>query len=347
VLISPPNDILGRRLLCWLTVLAGGLGLAACGSVARVPEQTYLGARYNWAFRDRYPRSDHLFNAFDYGHAILYERLLRDAGNPEERQRNIEGREFQFITTQLLVHPPSLPLEEHAIGPTYTTLVPELAEVFDWTHMLHRQLYDVLADEKLNDTERDRRVAQLLRYYASRRDLALSQLPKSMELMEGAPYSLVFRRQNPKFNGLLWSYHWFQMVLYDALLATNDANGRQQNIDAATKQFWNLLADAPTRMPTMMPMAAAVAPRFSQRYPEAAIVFDNLHSLHDVVSDILTSPLVPQRDKRSAILHALRTYQDSSTQVISREEWRSMAREMGVEHMGGLAPTPVALLHGH
>ena len=48
-----------------------GVTLAACGSFARVPEQTYLGASYNWAFRDRFPHSDRLFNAFDYGHAIL------------------------------------------------------------------------------------------------------------------------------------------------------------------------------------------------------------------------------------------------------------------------------------
>jgi hypothetical protein len=348
---GPPNDFASRRTAARrrtrLALLVAGVAGLGCGSVARVPEQTYLGARYNWAFRDRYPQSDRLFNAFDYGHAILYERLIRDAGHPDERQRDIEDREFRFITTQLLPHPPSLPLEEHAIGPSYTTLVPELAAVFDWTHMLHRQIYDVLADDSRNDAERDRRVAQLLRYYASRRDLALSQQPKSMELMEGAPYSLVFRRQNPKFNGLLWSYHWYQMVLYDALLATNDESGRHQNVDAATTRFWALLADAPEHMPTIMPMAAAVAPRFSERYPEAAIVFDNLHSLHDVVADILTSPLVSRREKRSAILRALRTFQDSTTQVMSRDEWRSMAREMGVEKMGGPAPTPVALLHGH
>ncbi len=184
-----------------------GATLAACGSFARVPEQTYLGASYNWAFRDRYPHSDRLFNAFDYGHAILYEHLLRDAGHPDAAVRNIEGREFDFITQRLLVHPPALPLEEHAVGPTYTTLVPELSAVFDWAHMLHRQLYDVLADDKLDSAARDARAQQLLRYYASRRDLALSKLPKSMSLMEGAPYSLIFRRQDPKFNGLLWSYH--------------------------------------------------------------------------------------------------------------------------------------------
>src|SRR3954471_1755456 len=110
--VASPNDdpSTGGRLRRWMPFvrLIAGLALGGCGSVARVPDQTYLGARYNWAFRDRYPQSDHLFNAFDYGHAILYERLLRDAGDPERRQRNIEGREFQFITTDLLVRPPSL-----------------------------------------------------------------------------------------------------------------------------------------------------------------------------------------------------------------------------------------------
>ena len=92
-------------------------------------------------------------------------------------------------------------------------------------------------------------------------------------------------------------------------------------------------------------MAAAVSPRFAERYPEAAIIFDNLHSLHDVVADILASPLIAASDKRSAILRAVHTFQDATTQVISRDEWRSMAREMGVDNMGGPAPTPVATSH--
>jgi hypothetical protein len=130
------------------------------------------------------------------------------------------------------------------------------------------------------------------------------------------------------------------MAVYDALLAADDAGGRHQNVDAATTRFWALIADAPTHMPTTMPLSAAVAPRFSARYPDAAIIFDNLHSLHDVVADILASPIVPSREKRAAILRALATFRDSTTEVVSREEWLSMAREMGVENMGGVAPTP-------
>lgn len=291
-----------RRPRARLTAILATTTIIGRGSLARVSDQSYLGAPYNWTFRNRFPEADRLFNAFDYGHATLYERLVRDAAHPDDATRDIEGPEFTFITTDLLVHPPALPLEERALGPRYTNLVPELYAVFDWAHMLHRQLYDIVADPKLDGASRDEQVGRLLSYYASRRDLALSTKPKSMELMEGAPYSLVFRRSDPKFNGLLWAYHWYQLVLYDALLATSDVSGQQRNVGAATARFWALIREAPSHMPTVMPLAPAVAPRLVERYPDAAIIFDNLHSLHDVVSDILASPLVSARAKRATIL---------------------------------------------
>jgi hypothetical protein len=96
-----------------------------------------------------------------------------------------------------------------------------------------------------------------------------------------------------------------------------------------------------------MPMTAAVAPRFAARYPEAAIVFDNLHSMHDVISDILANPAVPRGRKRAEILLAARRYRDDTTSVVSEPEWRRMAAMMGIENQGGPAvgflpalPTP-------
>jgi len=59
---------------------------------------------------------------------------------------------------------------------------------------------------------------------------------------------------------------------------------------AAVARFRQMIEHPPTNMPRIMPMTAAVAPAFAARYPEAAIIFDNLHSMHDVVSDILANP---------------------------------------------------------
>ena len=298
-------------------------------------EQTYLPASHNWAFRQEYAEANGLLNAFDYGHAVLAERLHT---LPVERAAaELEGRQYEFIVRELFARGASMPLEESALAPRFVRLAPEVAQMFEWAHMLHRQLYDVWADERIPLAQKDARVAELLRYYRSRPDLAFSDRPKDMLLMEGQPYSLAFRRRCPRFNGLVWAYHWYQMALYDALLSADGPSARRAAVRATTVRFRRMVDGPGERLPTVMPMTAAVAPAFAARYPEAAVIFDNLHALHDVVSDILASPAVARGDRRAALLAAAATYRDSTTAITTMEEWRTMATEMGVERMGGVA----------
>ncbi len=81
-----------------------------------------------------------------------------------------------------------------------------------------------------------------------------------------------------------------------------------------------------------------IAPAFSERYPEAANIFDNLHSLHDVVSDILADPAVPRRNKRRDIIGAAGQYRDDVAWRVTLDEWKAMARAMDLNKMGGPAP---------
>ena len=94
-----------------------------------------------------------------------------------------------------------------------------------------RALAELIRDAHLRA---NREVARLVAYYRSRPDIAFSTRPKNMELMEGQPYSLAFRKRFPKFNGLIWSYHWLQMTLYDALLAGTTMAERRANVAAVT-----------------------------------------------------------------------------------------------------------------
>src|SRR5688500_8870192 len=291
-------------------------------------EQFYMPASHNWRFRRHYPGAHRLFNAFDYGHAVLYETLWR---SPNASPARLEQDEYAFITRNLLNRPPALPLEEAAIEPTYARLVPEAKLMFEWAHILHRQLYDVLSDERLSPTARDAEVARLVAYYRSRSDIAFSTRPKSMELMEGQRYSLAFRQKYPKFNGLIWAYHWLQVGLYEPLLAGRTEDEQQTGVAAAVARFRQMLESPPSRMPHVMPMTAAVAPRFSQRYQEASIIFDNLHSMHDVISDILANPSVPRDRKRHEILRAAARFRDDTSFVLSVEAWRAMTTHMGIE----------------
>jgi len=301
-------------------------------------DQTYLSASHNWAFRNEFPKVDALFNAFDYGHAKLYETLWRDPSAP---QPVLDQRQFQFITRDLLRNPPTVPLDGGAIAPEWEKLAPEVEAMFEWAHMLHRQIYDVWADDRIRPADKDARVATLIAYYKSRRNLAFSVMPKNMNLMEGQSYSLSFRKRFPTYNGLIWSYHWLQMTLYEALLDSQTPAQRKDNVDAVVARFWALLDSAPATLPSAMPQSPAIAPTFSSRYPEAAIIFDNLHSLHDVVSDILADERVPRGEKRRLILEAANRYRDDTSSIVSIDDWKEMARAMGLAKMGGPAPIAV------
>jgi hypothetical protein len=320
-------------LLGLLTTLAGSTTPAGA-QWSTTYEQSYLAGSFNWKFRAEFPQAERLFYAFDYGHAILYETLF---ATPDAEPSVLEVREYGFLTDTLLRHPPRLPLDERAIEPEYAKLAPEVKAMFDWAHLLHRQIYDVWSDERLPASAKDSAVQALVRYYRSRRDLAFSAHPKGMELMEGQPYSLAFRKRYPKFNGLIWAYHWLQVGLYDALLAGDTRAARERNVRAATAHFWSMLETPPSHMPTMMPMTPVVAPRFTARYPEAAVIFDNLHAMHDVISDILATPSIPRAQKRAAILAAAARYRDDRTSITTLDEWREMATSMGKEGMGGAA----------
>jgi hypothetical protein len=158
--------------------------------------------------------------------------------------------------------------------------------------------------------------------------------------MESREYSGEFRRRYPKFNGLIWSYHWLQLALYDALMSESTVTGRHAAVDRAVNRFNAMVACPSERLPSAMPMAPAVAPRFAERYPEASAIFDNLHALHDVVSDILASPTVPPARKRERLLAAAAEYRNPELDVTTVAAWQEMARGMGVDDMGGLGTAP-------
>jgi hypothetical protein len=168
-----------------------------------------------------------------------------------------------------------------------------------------------------------------------------------MELMEGQYFATAFREAYPKFNGLIWGYHWLQVGLYEPLMTARSPEARQAGVTATVARFRQMLENAPENMPRVMPMTAAIAPTFAARYPEPAIVFDNLHGMHDVISDILASPRVPREKKREEILRAAAHYRDNTSFLMTMQEWRDMGTMMGIENMGGPAigflpdfPTP-------
>ena len=337
------HSILARSLSA--LALVALVSTSASAQWVTTAEQFYPGGRWNWRFLTVYPDAARLFNAFDYGHAILYEVLWTQPA--DKAVPRLEERELRYLTDKLLVNPPRLPLAEEAIMPAYARVAPEAKMMFEWAHILHRQVYDIWSDGRLDEATKDAETQRVLAAYLARRDLAFSTKPKSMRLMQEMPYSLAFRQAYPKFNGLIWAYHWLQVGLYEPLLVAKTPAQRDTLVRATTDRFRAMIANAPEHMPHVMPMTAAIAPTFAARYPTIAIIFDNLHSMHDVISDILANDSVPRAQKRGEIMLAARRYRDDTSFVMPDSAWRTMSIEMGLENQGGPAvgftsafPTP-------
>lgn len=317
-----------------LATLALGGVVSPLAAQERRREQFYYPGSFNWQFLRNYPEGARLFNAFDYGHATLYEQLLTRPDSAGAARAL--DREYRYLTTDLLVRPPRFAIVEEVVEPSYARLAWRAKMMFDWAHVLHRQIYDVYADERLSVTEKQALVERLTDYYLSNRALAFTTAPKSMALMDEQYYSQVFRRRHPAFNGLIWAYHWLQVGLYEPLIAGRTPDEKKAGVQAAVARFWDMLRDPPAGMPRTMPMTATVAPVFSALHPRAAVIFDNLHMMHDIISDILAADTVPRARKREVIYAALDEFRNPATNVISMDEWRMMGDHMGgIDAMGG------------
>lgn len=319
-------------------LLAAGL-LAAVSSTGAAQdqrnEQFYYPGSFNWQYLARYPEGARLFNAFDYGHAILYETLLTRTG--DKQAQGLE-QQYDYLTTNLLLRPPRFAVAEEVIEPAYAKLAWDAKQMFDWAHLLHRQIYDIYSDERLPMEAKDAEIERVTDYYLTRRDFAFTTEPKSMQLMDAQPFSQAFRKTYPKFNGLIWAYHWLQVGLYEPLIVGKTPDARKAGLQAGVARFWQMLEDPPASMPREMPMTATVAPEFSRRHPRAAVIFDNLHMMHDIISDILLSDVVPKNGKRAEIYRQLAEFRDGSRNVMTMDEWRMMGDMMGgVDAMGGPA----------
>ena len=243
-----------------------------------------------YRFGEKYPEAQHLLFAFDYGHALVYEKLLANRGkitNPYKFEKE--------LLTQILAilkNPPHVKVEESDIAPHYVFTFPLTLTLFDWSHMLHQFVLDVLATSTDRGDGMYERINSLYEDYKANPSVRITDECKSMFFMDGHYFSKAFRRTYPSFNLLIWSYHWFQIKFYDDLMEQDQAK-RDTLVAKTIAAFWNLVSDLPDSADfDMMPETFKEAPKFSKRFPKIAASFDNNHMLHDIVSDILVSDKV-------------------------------------------------------
>lgn len=261
-----------------------------------------------YGFGKKYPEAQRLLFAFDYGHALVYERLLLNKGKITDPEKFEQGILKEVMA--ILKNPPNVKIDEGDIAPQYVYTFPLVLNLFDWSHLLHQFVLDVLATSEDRGPKMVERVNELFLEYKANKLVAITDVCKTMLFMDGHYFSKAFRRTYPSFNLLIWSYHWFQIKLYDALMASSEKE-RDANVASVVQSFWALISDLPDSAEfDMMPETAVAAPLFAKAFPKIPPAFDNNHMLHDIVSDILTSDKVPQSLIRSEGIRVGRMDQD-------------------------------------
>ncbi len=292
-----------RRLMrtAILTVTAAlAVAVAACGQFEPRDKRFYYRAMWNFALREDLAELDSEFNGVDFGHSNLYENLLLTGGTDvsaiEDRARK---ETLAFIATKPRLNP-----NEEAIAPTYMKLAWRAQNTFDEAHALHRATYDIVVSD---EPDKDRAIRNVLAYY---QDSAYAITSRRLDhrRLDAFPYSQAFRKRFPLFNATIWSYHYLQVAVYDPLQAARDLEAKKQAVRPILSTYRRYLERPPVGW-TFMPLTAEYSPSFAAAYPEIANIFDNLHMLHDNISDILTSERLPTWEaKRAEIYRIVNSY---------------------------------------
>ena len=254
-------------------------------------------APYLWAFYKRHPEDYRLTAIAHWAHGRISDVIMSTAYD----QDAITEADALFVEQAniLLDQPAKVEPKQEYVGPAFARLAPLAPKVIDWTHELHEALYDLMADDRLTETERLRYIRQETDYYLSEPGMAFSPAPldvvinERLNLME-QPWFKGFRTRWPKATALFWAFHWWHPAVYEAQVVYGE---RQRaailKIDEVLKQ--EVIPNPPNRML----LSRELMPRFSRIAPEAANIFDNLHQFHGIVYDILASPLV--KDKHAEL----------------------------------------------
>ena len=307
--------LFSRRMAC-AALVALAFALTACSQFEPRDKRFYYRAFWNFALREDLAELDSEFNGVDFGHSNLYENLLLSGGKDvaaiEERARK---ETLAFIATRPRLNP-----NEEAIAPTYMKLAWRAQNTFDEAHALHRATYDIVVSD---EPDQDRAIHDVLAYYRNSAYAITSQRLDHRRL-DQFPYSRAFRTRFPLFNATIWAYHYLQVAVYDPLQAAKNLTAKTKAVRPILTTYRGYLDQPPVQW-TFMPLTAEYSPAFAARYPELANIFDNLHMLHDNISDILTSERLPTWEaKREEIYRVVDHYYlasaDETNPMIVRSE---------------------------
>ncbi len=215
----------------------------------------------------------------------------------------------------------------------YAVLGDRAAAVIARANAFYREALGILADARV--TDRRAALGEAVQRYLSRPDLALPGAPKDMEVLYDHPYALAFRTGYADLDGLIWAGRWLKLAASEPLTDFPRGEQRDAGLDTVTARYFAKLSygEPPEFFPSEIPLAPSIAPGLIFLSPEAAMIWDNLSIMQEVLADVLASPAVT--DLRTALDEAVDHFMDPTYRMTVQGEWEIMALRHGIFFQGG------------
>lgn len=333
-----------RRPATTLVLLVTGLSFVPGARAAQAQTDT---APHIAVLQREYPElHDHLVR-LERVHGVLFGALAREGGavRAGSGMTPTPGFERDVVERLTAVVRRDGTAEELASEAEagYAVLGPKGSEVIERAHAFLREVFGILADPGLVErADRRAALADAVHRYRSRPDVALPSVPKDMDILYDHPHALAFRERYPDLAGLVWAGHWLQLAATEPLTDFPGRAERAEGVDTVTNRYHAKLTYGapPQAFPSQIPLAPAIAPGLIFASPEAAIVWDNLSMMQEVLADVLASPTVP--DVPGALAFVVEEFTDPTTRTNERGDWESMALQHGIFFQGGY---PLAVMN--
>ena len=227
--------------------------------------------------------------------------------------------------------------QEAAAG--YAVLGPRAAAIIERANAFYREVLGILADRTVTDREAE--LAAAVERYRSRPDVALPAAPKNMDILYDHPYALDFRTGYTDLDGVIWAGHWFNLAVSEPLTDFAEEERRLAGIDTVTNRYFAKLSygEPPEFFPSELPLAPSISPGLIFLSPQAAMIWDNLSMMQEVLADVLASPAVT--DVPAAIDETVAWFMDPVNGVTDQDFWEIMALRHGIFFQGGY---PIAVM---
>lgn len=218
----------------------------------------------------------------------------------------------------------------------YAVLGAQAAETIARTNSFHREVLGILADPSL--PSRAEKLAALdaaVQRYESKPEVALPPQPKHMDILYDHPHALDFKTGYLDLAGLIWAGYWLWGAASEPLTDIVPGPEQAAAIDTVMARYHAKLSygEAPEFFPSELPQTPPIAPGIVFTNPQAAMIWDNMKFMQEVMGDIMAT--ADPIDVHAALDEAARQFIDAEWRLTTRDEWEIMGLRHGIFFQGG------------